>query len=159
MKKVIATDVYGKEYPVYVKDLTLSIHVYGIAKAGDKVLILPEYDGYNFPGGTLDIGETHRQTLQREFREETGLEIEIGQLLGVYDSFYRDEEYDISDQSLLIYYSVKIAGGEISDKGFEPEERKFAELAQWKTVAELQQMRLALNIDLKDELLAFVENL
>ncbi|MDR2976279.1 MAG: NUDIX domain-containing protein [Streptococcaceae bacterium] len=159
MKNIRATDIYGKEYSIEVKNLSLSIHVYGIAVKDSRILVLPGYDGFGFPGGTLELGETHRETLRREFLEETGLEIEIDQLLGVYDSFFRDEEYDISDQSLLIFCSVKIESGEISDAGFDAAEKKFAKKAVWKTLEELHEMRLAMNIDLKNELLGFVEKL
>ncbi|GAB2025188.1 NUDIX hydrolase [Lactovum odontotermitis] len=159
MKKITATDVYGKEYTISVDNLSQSVHVYGIAKNDEKVLILPQYDGYNFPGGTREAGETHHETLKREFFEETGLTVENGQLLAIYDSFYHDPDYDISEQSLLIFYTVEITGGEISDQGFDEAEKKFAKKAQWKTLAELRQMRLTMNVDIADELLTIAEDL
>lgn len=46
------------------------------------------------PGGTLEWGETLRQALPRELREEAGVELlEAGELLGVYSDPRRDPRF------------------------------------------------------------------
>ena len=54
--------------------------------AGDKVLLTKreDFEVWCLPGGSVENGESLAETAQREAREETGLEIRIERLVGVY---------------------------------------------------------------------------
>lgn len=48
---------------------------------------LRERSRWNLPGGSLEMGETIEEGLVRELREETGLEVQVDELLYVTDRF------------------------------------------------------------------------
>lgn len=47
---------------------------------------------WEFPGGSVEFGETLADALKREIREEYGMEIEIGPLLDVVDHILPEEK-------------------------------------------------------------------
>ena len=60
----------------------------GVCILGGKVLLcLPKDRSYSYlPGGHIEFGETGREALVREMKEETGLDATAGDLLGVVES-------------------------------------------------------------------------
>jgi ADP-ribose pyrophosphatase YjhB (NUDIX family) len=59
--------------------------------SGENVLLIKRRDNGKWepPGGVLELDETIEDGLRREVREETGAEIEVGPLTGVYKNMTR----------------------------------------------------------------------
>ena len=80
-----------------------------------KVLLQKRGDSgkWGFPGGAIEIGETPEEAVVRELKEETGLDVEIESLIGIYtDSNMRYSNGDEA-HSILIVYKLKAVGGEL----------------------------------------------
>ncbi len=66
---------------------------------------------WGFPGGAVEPGETPEMTAVREAKEETGLDVSVGRLIGVYTD--PDITYPNGDraQSIVIAYELQATGG------------------------------------------------
>ena len=88
----------------------------------------PVFHGYwDLPGGFLDEGEHPLDALRRELREETGLEIEPADFLGIWMDRYGDDED--AHATLNLYWAARVVSGEpeaaddVSELGwFRPDE-------------------------------------
>lgn len=69
---------------------------------------------WGFPGGAIELGETPQIATIREVKEETGLDVEVGKLIGIYTDL--DMEYPNGDkaQSICLAFELKVIGGELS---------------------------------------------
>jgi len=71
------------------------ITVDSIIDLGDSIVLIkrknpPFKDHWAIPGGFIELGETVENAVVREAKEETGLDIEIIKVLGVYSDPDRD---------------------------------------------------------------------
>jgi ADP-ribose pyrophosphatase YjhB (NUDIX family) len=68
--------------------------VYALVRREDRVLLtrispIGAYPGaWTLPGGGLDHGESPRDAVSRELREECGVDVEVGDLLDVHDTHF-----------------------------------------------------------------------
>ena len=90
---------------------------------------------WSIPGGMLELGETVREAAIREAKEETGLTVEPGELLGVFDRVLRDPESRVQYHYVLIDFLCRITGGELHAGGD-------AAAAQWFTSEEMSRLPL-----------------
>ncbi len=83
-------------------------------------------DGWEFPGGKIEAGETKKQALIREIQEELGIIVEVGELLEIV-------EYDYPQFHLsMSCFICKIQAGRL--------ELKEHESARWLTLETLDEV-------------------
>jgi 8-oxo-dGTP pyrophosphatase MutT (NUDIX family) len=88
-----------------------NVRVYGLLfDEQHRLLVTDEFIRGNYftklPGGGLEIGEGTRDCLKREFMEEAGLEVEVGDHIYTTD-FFQISAFNNKDQIIAIYYQVK----------------------------------------------------
>ena len=89
-----------------------------LIREGDRYLIVkraaePDAGLWSIPGGLVEIGEKAADAAAREAEEETGLDVEIVDILGVVDKVVRDEEDRIKFHFVIVDYLAKPKGGSL----------------------------------------------
>jgi len=84
---------------------------------GDEFLLIrrgkpPRLGGWSIPGGRQELGETVRETAVREVMEETGVTIELLDLVGVYDAITKDKHGRVASHITLVDFAARWLGGE-----------------------------------------------
>ena len=49
------------------------------------------FDRYTLPGGHIEVGETMKEAVAREAKEETGLDVEVGEILLIQEAIFTEE--------------------------------------------------------------------
>lgn len=88
-----------------------------LADAGKVVLIKRRFEPlagqWSLPGGTLEIGETLEAGVAREMLEETGLEVEVGPVIDVFDRIMLDEARRVRYHFVLVDYVCRPIAGRL----------------------------------------------
>lgn len=90
---------------------TYNIRVYGLCIEQNKILMIDEIHSgrkmTKFPGGGLEMGESIEEGLKREFQEEMGVEIKVGEIFYV-NPFLQVSAFRKNEQLISLYYWVKL---------------------------------------------------
>jgi len=138
----------------------ITVRVYGILiDPTHGLLVSDEFiRGHYFtklPGGGLEFGEGTLDCLVREFKEETGLDVTIGDHIYTTD-FYQPSAFRSGDQILSIYYyvypiSLESLQTRANAFDFKPEEvadiTGQAEHTRWIPLQQLSEADMSLPID------------
>ena len=107
----------------------------------DRVLLVrrahPPLQGeWSIPGGLVETGETTKEAVIREVREETGLHIEPVRLVEVFERILRDRDSRVQYHFVLIDYLCRPVSGE-AQPGSDVTE------VQWAKLDEVESLRVA----------------
>jgi len=103
----------SREYPSFPK-----IGVGGLVVDKDRLLLIkrafePSSGLWSIPGGMLEVGEELEEAVAREIEEETGIKVEVKELLGVFNFVIRDKNGRVKYHYVLIDFLAKPVGGKL----------------------------------------------
>ncbi len=84
---------------------------------GDRVLLQQRADhvAWGFPGGAIELGESAAEAAIREVLEETGLEVRVESLLGVYTKYQHTYPNGDVAQTITVFFNCTPIGGHLDD--------------------------------------------
>jgi ADP-ribose pyrophosphatase YjhB (NUDIX family) len=117
----------------------------------NRILLQRRSDSGNWalPGGAMDIGETLTESAIREVKEETGFDVQIERIVGVYSDPGHVFAYDDGEvrQEFSICLACTIKGGSLQVSG----ESTAVDLFAFEDVADMQ-MHESIRIRIRDYL-------
>ncbi len=103
----------GREYP------NRPVVAVGVAVCREgRVLIVrrgrpPGVGVWTVPGGGVELGERMVETAIREVREECGVEIQVGEVVGILDNIVHDEDGRIRFHYAIVDFGADYVSGSL----------------------------------------------
>ena len=72
----------------------------------------PRKGEWSLPGGLLELGESLRDAVRREIKEETSLDIDVGPIIETFDRVHRDDQGKIRYHFVIVDFVSWTNGGE-----------------------------------------------
>jgi ADP-ribose pyrophosphatase YjhB (NUDIX family) len=110
------TDYYNDPNAPQANSIVVAVTAFVQDEQGRLLMIRrTDNDMYSIPGGAQDVGETIGHTVMREVKEETGIDVEPIDIIGVYSDpahviAYTDGEVR---QQFSICFRARPTGGEL----------------------------------------------
>lgn len=153
---ITTTDKDGGTYEVPVSELVWRPTAYAIIIQDNQILLSPQWDGYDLPGGGVDIGETPEDGVIREIKEETGLLAQVEKFITYRNCFYAFRKKQVHAQTIMLYFECSIIGGELSTEGFDESEKNYARLAEWVPLEKLHEIKVQNTVDWRPIVTKFI---
>jgi ADP-ribose pyrophosphatase YjhB (NUDIX family) len=89
-----------------------------VSDAGGGILMVHKTDNdlWALPGGGMNIGESIAQAVTREVREETGIDVEVTGIVGIYTDPGHVMAYDDGEvrQQCSVCFTTRLLGGTLT---------------------------------------------
>ncbi len=119
-----------------------------VLDAEGRLLLVHKTDNnlWALPGGGVDPGESVSQAVVREVKEETGIDVEVTDLVGVYTNPHHVMAYDDGEvrQQFSLCFRTRLLGGELRTSS-ETSQVAFVDLDQLEDLDIHPSMRLRIN--------------
>ncbi|MBI4087934.1 NUDIX domain-containing protein [Candidatus Kaiserbacteria bacterium] len=138
----------GETKEVPAEKLRFRPAAYGVIIKEGSVLLNTAWDGHDFPGGGIDLGESIRDALLREIKEETGISVQVGPLLHVGEDFFiANFVEDTYFHALPYYFLCTDAQGQLSMEGFAAYEKEYMKGPEWVPLEKVDSLKFYNSID------------
>ena len=156
MKTITAKDNFGSYIDLPENKFVFRPSIYGVIIDQDKVVLMKNKRNqkYWFPGGGLELGETIKEALKRETKEETGLEVEVKELLLFKENFFYYQPLDEAYHAFLFFFACEPKTKElIPDEKVDDYE---AEKPRWVLIGDVKKEEIG---DLEEEIFQMLQRI
>ncbi|QEA33195.1 NUDIX domain-containing protein [Leuconostoc carnosum] len=110
------------------------VSAYGVLwnEKHDAILLEKRWDsdvGWCFPGGYLEYGDSPMQAVVREFKEETGLDVEVVRMLGLSTNLTAKNSWGDAQETIGVGFEVRQLGGILKKDGTETIDLQFVNVS------------------------------
>lgn len=148
---ITCRDVHGRASQAPLSGFRFRPSVYGLLLEDDKILLSRQWDGYDFPGGGIELDERIEEALRREFWEETGLKVEPVQPFHCETDFFNPDYADKYKgqywNAVMMYYLVRRTGGELNINNLSDNELEYADKPEWVDLTEIVEKKFFNSVD------------